>query len=417
MKYDSMALATPNAGPLMLLLRSNDAPTPCQKSFVERLLRDKETELSALGDEISRLESTLRTLRKKHSDLAVEMHEYSGILSPIRRVPPEIIGEIFLYFAPSIIHPNNFRRESRHTHPTQVWLPWKLGHICHRWRTISLSLSQLWAVLDLAPQWRFRTGDCHSWLVRRRLHNDDGSTELPVLPEFADSVHEPERSFENEQPLPLWDDSELNGYHGSSGYHDRDWESFEIATSLDYIERHLQRSGNHPFSFRLWAYDFAASTLLKALLKHSTLWREIVLIDTYPALLDCLSTVDLQGLRKLAFICSLHPSIPFSRIESPQISRISRWCGWTLILRALLRSLGLSSQNIAKSIVHGWALWTREDWCRIENSQTCVFCAGDYLNSFSSQQILRCYFLISVAPGWNSAVLVTKSFSPSTCQC
>ncbi|KAJ7260930.1 hypothetical protein B0H12DRAFT_962754, partial [Mycena haematopus] len=68
------------------------------------------------------------------------------ILSPIRRVPPEIVAEIFLYFAPSIIHPSDFLPDIRRTHPTHVWLPWKLGHICYQWRTTALSLRPLWAV-------------------------------------------------------------------------------------------------------------------------------------------------------------------------------------------------------------------------------------------------------------------------------
>ncbi|KAJ7260928.1 hypothetical protein B0H12DRAFT_1217875, partial [Mycena haematopus] len=311
MKYDSdsesMVLASPNAESLTRLLRSNDAPTPSQQNSVERILREKQTELSALGDEISGLESTLRTLRKKHGDLAAEMREYSCILSPIRRVPPEIIGEIFLYFAPSIIDPNDFLPHTHRTHPTQVWLPWKLGHICHQWRTISLSLSQLWAVLDLGPQWRFRTRDFRLRLVKRRRDIDEGFAELPVLPEIPDSVDD--ASFENEPLLPPWDDSDGLVY----GYRTDDMEGFEIATSLNYIERHLQRSGNHPFSFRLWADDFTASTLLEALLKHSTLWREIVLIDISPALLHRLSAVDLKGLRKVAFIYSL-PSDRFTPV-------------------------------------------------------------------------------------------------------
>ncbi|KAF8208722.1 hypothetical protein K438DRAFT_1536606, partial [Mycena galopus ATCC 62051] len=126
------------------LLRSNDPPSPSQKVLVGGILRDQQTELSALGDEISRLESTLRALRKKHADLAAEMHRYSCILAPIRHLPPDIVGEIFLYFAPSAIHPSDFG-DRRYDAPL-VKLPWKLGQICHQWRAISLSLGKLWAV-------------------------------------------------------------------------------------------------------------------------------------------------------------------------------------------------------------------------------------------------------------------------------
>ncbi|KAF8208712.1 hypothetical protein K438DRAFT_1812758 [Mycena galopus ATCC 62051] len=147
-----MTLSPPSLVPLF---RSNEPPSPFQKILVGNILLDQQAELSALGDEISQLESTLRALRRKHADLAAEMQKYSCILSPIRHVPPEIIGEIFLYFAPSAVHPSDFRHRSNLAVP--VALPWKLGHICSQWRAISLSLGKLWAVLDLGPQWRFRS--------------------------------------------------------------------------------------------------------------------------------------------------------------------------------------------------------------------------------------------------------------------
>ncbi|KAJ6476243.1 hypothetical protein C8R45DRAFT_1216943, partial [Mycena sanguinolenta] len=75
------------------------------------------------------------------------MTQYTNILAPIRQLPSEIIGEIFLYFTP-VMHPYTDLRL-----PRRVGLPWKLAHICRRWRSISLSLSQLWAVLDLASPW------------------------------------------------------------------------------------------------------------------------------------------------------------------------------------------------------------------------------------------------------------------------
>ncbi|KAF8183755.1 hypothetical protein K438DRAFT_1538406, partial [Mycena galopus ATCC 62051] len=124
-------------------LRSNNAPSPSEKRLVEEILRDQQAELSALGDEIFQLESTLRALRKKHADLAAAIYQYSCILSPIRHTPPEIIREIFIYFAPPIIQESECDGRS---YGTRLELPWQLGQICHQWRAISLSLGPLWAV-------------------------------------------------------------------------------------------------------------------------------------------------------------------------------------------------------------------------------------------------------------------------------
>ncbi|KAJ6454279.1 hypothetical protein DFH09DRAFT_889174, partial [Mycena vulgaris] len=56
---------------------------------------------------------------------------------PVRHLPPEILGQIFLYFVPSLHYDSDWKSH-------RVGLPWKLGHICRLWRTVALSLSQLW---------------------------------------------------------------------------------------------------------------------------------------------------------------------------------------------------------------------------------------------------------------------------------
>ncbi|KAJ7687460.1 hypothetical protein B0H14DRAFT_3055549 [Mycena olivaceomarginata] len=216
-------MALPPPASLVPLLRSNDAPLAPQKLVVEEILRDKRAELSALGDEIAQLELTLWSLRTKRADLCAEVTQYSSILSPIRNVPPEVIGDIFLYFAPPIAIVCN-----RSVPPVKVKLPWKLAHICQRWRSISLSLGQLWPFLDLGPQWYFPQSQfgARPW--------DEEFTDL--LPEFAD--------IGGSDPIVLLPSREV----------DRPWnyyeplqaeeaEGFEIATTLDFIDGYLQRLG------------------------------------------------------------------------------------------------------------------------------------------------------------------------------
>ncbi|KAJ6542658.1 hypothetical protein B0H19DRAFT_897948, partial [Mycena capillaripes] len=126
-------------------LKSNEAPSHSQRILIEEILRRTEVERSVLGDEIFRLESTLRALRSKQADLNSEMNLYSSILSPIRQLPPEIVGEIFLYFTPSMQY-EYYDPNLELQKPQPMKLPWKLGHICRLWRMISFSLPQLWSV-------------------------------------------------------------------------------------------------------------------------------------------------------------------------------------------------------------------------------------------------------------------------------
>ncbi|KAJ6476276.1 hypothetical protein C8R45DRAFT_375475 [Mycena sanguinolenta] len=283
---------SPVPASLVPLLRSNDAPTRSQKNLVEGILRDKQTELSVLGDEISRLENSLCALQKQQADLAAEMHEYSCILSPIRHVPSEIIEEIFLYFTPSIMHPDDFRPRPGYnynnwqSHDHVVRLPWKLGHICHRWRTISRSLSQLWTVLDLGPQWCFRKP--HLPVYRRWVDDEEAFTSSALQEPPALPIRDP------------WSD----GHHFRPSYEDP--KSFEIATSLDYIEEYLEQFGRRPFCLRLWPGDFPTPILFEALLKHIALCNGMILFDISPDLSEWFYKVvgDLQELRKIAVICT-----------------------------------------------------------------------------------------------------------------
>ncbi|KAJ6551377.1 hypothetical protein B0H19DRAFT_167788 [Mycena capillaripes] len=92
----------PSTPAFLRLLVSNEAPDPAQIFSVQEILRNKEAELSDLAAEISKLQSSIKTLQNQRAHLASEIHQYNYIFAPIRRVPPEIIGEIFLLSHSSI---------------------------------------------------------------------------------------------------------------------------------------------------------------------------------------------------------------------------------------------------------------------------------------------------------------------------
>ncbi|KAJ7269538.1 hypothetical protein C8J57DRAFT_1130567, partial [Mycena rebaudengoi] len=117
-------------------LACNDPPHPAQIAAVQGILNEKSLALSALEAQIVALESKLEDLRQNRETLSSEILEFGAILAPIRRLPPEIVGEIFLYFAPA----------SPAQHIRLGSCPWKLGHICRLWRVIALSLGRLWSV-------------------------------------------------------------------------------------------------------------------------------------------------------------------------------------------------------------------------------------------------------------------------------
>ena len=66
-----------------------------------------------------------------------------AILSPLRRVPPEVLGEIFSWTLPSLNE--EWARGRSDTSES----PWMLAQISSYWRVISLSTSSLWSLVAI----------------------------------------------------------------------------------------------------------------------------------------------------------------------------------------------------------------------------------------------------------------------------
>ncbi|KAJ7482207.1 hypothetical protein B0H11DRAFT_2022082 [Mycena galericulata] len=250
------------------LLVSNAAPHPAQTTLTQKILEKKRTELFLLGAQISELQSRLQNLQSQHADLASEITQYQSIISPIRLLPPEIIGEIFLYFIPSLPHP----------HFDRIKLPWKLGHICHLWREIAISLGELWSVLDL--YYRSPSACTTSRFIRPDVQQEEEEfTQLP-LPEAW------QREIE---------------------------EDYEIQNTLDFVEECVQRAGNRPLCLRMQHLAYQGNLhLFRTLMKHSARWGEFVLVNPHDDP-DCLlyRISHLEGrlplLQKLAFFSAYEP--------------------------------------------------------------------------------------------------------------
>ncbi|KAK0243336.1 hypothetical protein EDD85DRAFT_947482 [Armillaria nabsnona] len=69
------------------------------------------------------------------------LNDYKQILSPIRYLPQDVLGEIFLHTNPDSFVVFNASSP-----------PWVLGHICKDWRNAVVSMPSLWSHMLLRPQ-------------------------------------------------------------------------------------------------------------------------------------------------------------------------------------------------------------------------------------------------------------------------
>ncbi|KAF8904790.1 hypothetical protein CPB84DRAFT_1677194, partial [Gymnopilus junonius] len=109
------------------LLVSNAAPSEEQIRKITTYLAGPEVELSVLDAELERLRFRFTTLLSRQDKLWENVYAH---LSPIHRLPLEVLEEIFILCLPT--HRNCVMSSDE--------LPLRLGHICNFWQRVAYSL-------------------------------------------------------------------------------------------------------------------------------------------------------------------------------------------------------------------------------------------------------------------------------------
>ncbi|KAF7352510.1 hypothetical protein MVEN_01215900 [Mycena venus] len=112
-------------------------------SIVASTISRVDARLADLDEEIGRLEDRLQQLEAERTSLSHYRAQNLAILSPLRRIPFEVLAEIFLCTLSSAWYWVDFGG-ARVTES-----PWLLTHISRRWRAVPCSTPSLWSVVDL----------------------------------------------------------------------------------------------------------------------------------------------------------------------------------------------------------------------------------------------------------------------------
>ncbi|KAF7336856.1 F-box domain-containing protein [Mycena venus] len=121
------------------LLSTNEIPEGSEVPFVQSLVSETDSRLASLDDAISKLRGQLKTLEEARTSLLTYRTRNSAILSPLRKMPPEVLGEIFLWTLPSL------RDEFTRCKVDVRACPWVLTHVSSGWRTVAHSTPSLWS--------------------------------------------------------------------------------------------------------------------------------------------------------------------------------------------------------------------------------------------------------------------------------
>ncbi|KAF7356326.1 F-box domain-containing protein [Mycena venus] len=121
------------------LFNSNEPPDGSELPFIHSVVSKTDGPLALLDDEISNLREKLQELEAARASLLSYRTRNSAILSPLRRMPPEVLREIFSWTLPSPMGtPSSGRFDMAQS-------PWVLARISSRWAAIALSTPSLWS--------------------------------------------------------------------------------------------------------------------------------------------------------------------------------------------------------------------------------------------------------------------------------
>ncbi|KAK6977597.1 hypothetical protein R3P38DRAFT_3123741 [Favolaschia claudopus] len=120
-------------------LGTNYCPLDDEVLEIRSLLAEPTRQLLVLDEEISQLQKSIEKLTEKRKTLSGYIEEHRALISPIRRIPQDVLSEIFFACLPT--HRNCVMTTSE--------APLLLGRVCSSWRTLSLSTPRLWASLHI----------------------------------------------------------------------------------------------------------------------------------------------------------------------------------------------------------------------------------------------------------------------------
>ncbi|KAF8211018.1 hypothetical protein K438DRAFT_101798 [Mycena galopus ATCC 62051] len=130
------------------VIDANAPPGDSEVPFIHSTISKIDTRLARIDDEIFALQKKLGQLKDARASLFSHRTWTKAILSPLRRMPPEVLGEIFMWTLPSI---GDALRMGKFD---MTQSPWLLTQISSRWSAVAISIPSLWSriTIDYTPR-------------------------------------------------------------------------------------------------------------------------------------------------------------------------------------------------------------------------------------------------------------------------
>ncbi|PPQ63461.1 hypothetical protein CVT24_004993 [Panaeolus cyanescens] len=138
------------SSPFSHLFGGNSALSEEDHSNVRRHLTRAKAEISSLDAEIAELQRRVESLQSKRSVLQDDVDLHQPLISAIRRLPFDILEQIFYYCLPT----------TRNAAMSTLDAPLKFSRVCSSWRSAVYAAPRLWQTLHIAiPSFPYRSFD------------------------------------------------------------------------------------------------------------------------------------------------------------------------------------------------------------------------------------------------------------------
>ncbi|KAJ7707331.1 hypothetical protein B0H17DRAFT_1032408 [Mycena rosella] len=128
------AATGPLTSPYPDLLSSASSPSDLQVAVIWRAIETAETEVSAVDTHLVHLRSAMEQHTRKRAELQDFVKSHRAMVSAIRRLPSELLSEIFVESVDVSATFEPGRNE-----------PWMIAQVCSRWRAVALTSPRLWS--------------------------------------------------------------------------------------------------------------------------------------------------------------------------------------------------------------------------------------------------------------------------------
>lgn len=163
------------SSPVPKLIGTNDTPSATEIALINATMSMAQHRLFDLQENISKTQSVMDGLLREQESVWLCYNEHKVLLSPIRRLPAEVLSIVFMFCLPADWTMINCSPQDT---------PMLLSQICGHWRAVAVSTPGLWSSINL-----------ESW-------PDNPTSKLPLLKVWLKRSGESALSIRlrNEQP-------------------------------------------------------------------------------------------------------------------------------------------------------------------------------------------------------------------------